>query len=161
VDFIYVATNFELFKQRISGSKAEMDGFSVASLTASTDIISHRLLSTITELGELSRPLPAGNPAHEQVTRLSSRVQHFRQTIGQLQQALASARVITPNFQGALQHLLPTCVHVTAVFDKEISSTGSGNGRRRPNLLLLLRDYDDFVVAYSLCFTFFLQLLTM
>lgn len=137
-----------------------MDSFSVASLTSTCGTISHRVLSCAVEVDELAKPLDPRNPSLQKLTKLSARLQQFRQTINQLQEGLETASVFSPTLRTTLDNSLTTCGHATAVLDKQIKRLPPIYRRQelRSRIFTLA---DDLLIAYSQNFKLFLQLLTM
>jgi hypothetical protein len=97
-----------------------MDSFSTAAVDSACETISHRLISTGSELDEL---IKSGDPASHGVQKLlalSASLSAFRQAVEALRESIQAAMAVSPVLQSSLRASLQPCSDASATIEKGI-----------------------------------------
>ncbi|KAF4994424.1 hypothetical protein FDECE_13124 [Fusarium decemcellulare] len=132
------------------------DGFSVISLTSLGTTISHRVLSSAEEFNELNSTLETEN-AHLSVS--TARLYQLHHNVGELENALNSASVISVRLQTHLSQSLASCDVITAVLNKQVMRLQTDTLPMMDEVFMVV--YNDAIVAFTRLFAFFVKVLSL
>ncbi len=139
---------------------AMMDGFSVASLTATCGTLSHRALSITVELDDILEHGIFAIHISQQLKSLSAKLVQFKNAVDQLRESLSGSPSFSDEFQHVLSESLSNCDGAVAVMSKQIKRIGPETPTEAINLGTSSQ-YEALLESYSNLFAFETQLLSV
>lgn len=136
-----------------------MQGFSVASVTSACSTISHRALSTATEIDQLRTQSPSVDTGIKKLAFLATRLQQFRQHVDTLQQCLRDASAISERLQEVVGTAIAHCDAASAVLQKQVMRVQPQNLTQLD--VNALSAFEDLLVTNSRVFILGSQLLSV
>lgn len=97
-----------------------MQDSTVASAVSGCSTISHRAVSTATEIDQLRSQSPLGDAGIDKLAFLATKLQQFRQHVDTLQQCLRDATVISDKLQVVVNGVVKQCDSASAVLQKQV-----------------------------------------
>ncbi|KAH8882498.1 hypothetical protein GQ53DRAFT_454260 [Thozetella sp. PMI_491] len=141
-------------------SAGRMDGFSVASVSATCSSLSNRALSASIELDEILDYGSIGRPASEKLAALLVTLNEFKQSVEELRERLNASPTITDGLQQVLIESLPDCDSVAAIMSKQVKRIGPETPTELINLAALA-GYEGLLASHARLFKLEIQLLSM
>ena len=137
-----------------------MDGFSIASVTATCRTLSHRALSATVELDEILQRSTIPIPWSQKLASLSAKLEQFKKSVEELLQTLDANAVVSEGLKRMLSAALQECDEAAAVLTKQVKRIGAQTAPEAIDLSVISQ-YEYFLDSFTKLFVFARKLLLL
>lgn len=137
-----------------------MDGFSIASVTATCRTLSHRALSATVELDEILERSTIPIPWSQKLASLSAKLEQFKKSVEELLQTLDANAVVSEGLKRMLSAALQECDEAAAVLTKQVKRIGAQTAPEAIDLSVISQ-YEYFLESFTKLFVFARKLLLL
>ncbi len=137
-----------------------MDGFSIASITATCRTLSHRALSATVELDEILQRSTIPIPWSQKLASLSAKLEQFKKSVEDLQQKLDANAVVSGGLKRMLSAALQECDGAAAVLSKQVKRIGPQTAPEAIDLSVISQ-YEYLLESFTKLFVFSRELLLL